>query len=110
MGLVSEYLHDLVAAQLQEPRVVVWFDPEGHYRAFLDELALSETTVAVYEGSFFALRREIDPLLRADTPPRLLVYVPLAEEATDHALIELTAAGVALAPGAQDPACNTRLA
>ena len=34
------------------------------------------------------------PLLEGEEPPRLVVYVPLAEDETEDALIELTAAGV----------------
>jgi hypothetical protein len=42
-------------------------------------------------------------------PPRLVVYVPMDQAATDHALIELEAAGVVIQPGQQPLARNTRL-
>jgi hypothetical protein len=99
----------LIAAQVRERRLVVWFDPEAHYAAFVRDLALPNTRIEVYAGSFFALRHAIDPLLRDDRLPRLLVYVPQAEAATAHALIELTAAGAVLAPDAHDAACKTGL-
>jgi hypothetical protein len=39
----------------------------------------------------------------------LIVYVPMDQGRTDHALIELEAAGVVMQPGQQPPARNTRL-
>ena len=42
-------------------------------------------------------------------PPRLLVYVPMDQGETDHALAELEAAGVVVQPGQQPPSRNTRL-
>src|SRR5205814_10614956 len=70
---------------------------------------LPETNIARYDGSFFQLRREIDPILNGQAPPRLVVYVPMNQGETDHALIELEAAGVVVQPGQQPPNRNTRL-
>lgn len=109
MGIVSDYLQDLIARQVEERGVVVWYDPEGHYRAFAQSLALPNTTIARYEGSFFALRQQVDALLEQDEPPCLVVYVPLAEEDTQHALVELSVAGVVLKPGHPARPRNTRL-
>jgi hypothetical protein len=66
-------------------------------------------TIARYTDSFFALRREVDPLLDGEEPPRLVVYAPLSEVATQDALIELTAVGVVLKPDQQPWQRNTRL-
>ncbi len=71
MGIVSEYLRDLVAAQIQEHGLVVWFDPEGHYQEFAAGLRLPGVAVARYEGSFFALRHAISLLLDGERPGRL---------------------------------------
>lgn len=109
MGIVSAYLRDLVARQVNEKGVVVWFDPEGHYQKFAQTLAMPDTTIARYEGSFFALRHQVDALLEQDESPRLVIYVPLAEEETQHALVELSAAGVVLKPGHAARTRNTRL-
>ena len=45
-----------------------------------------------------------------EEPPRLVVYVQMAQEQTHHALIELEAAGVVMQPSQQPPMRNTRLA
>ncbi len=109
MGIVSDYLRDLIIRQVSEKGIVVWFDPEGHYQQFTRTLAIPDTTIACYEGSFFALRYQADALLEGETPPHLVVYVPLPEEDTQHALIELSAAGVVLKPGHAARPRNTRL-
>ncbi|HEU4782647.1 MAG TPA: PglZ domain-containing protein [Ktedonobacterales bacterium] len=109
MGIVSDYVLQLIAKQVDERRLVVWFDPEPDYADFIAALALPDTTIARYDGSFFQLRHDISPLLDGEEPPRLVVYAPLAEEATEDALIELTAAGVVLKPGQQPWQRNTRL-
>jgi len=109
MGIVSDYLRDLIIRQVSEKGIVVWFDPEGHYQQFTRTLVIPDTTIACYEGSFFALRYQADALLEGETPPHLVVYVPLPEEDTQHALIELSAAGVVLKPGHAARPRNTRL-
>jgi len=109
MGVVSDHLRDLIVAQVHEHSLVVWFDPEGQYQAFAAGLELPNTTVARYEGSFFALRHAIGPLLDGERPPRLVVYVgSLTEVETQGALAELTAPGVVMAPGQNPPEANTR--
>ena len=112
MGAVSEHLVVLVKRQVDEHRLVVWFDPEADYAKFVSELNLPGMVIEAYNGSFFELRHRLEPLLGAavDTPPRLLVYVPLSEEATHNALIELTEPGVVLRPGSHSRNRNTRLA
>src|SRR5271157_4073242 len=46
---------------------------------------------------------------RQDEPGRRFQYVPMDQGETDHALIELEAAGVVIQPGQQPPNRNTRL-
>src|SRR5262249_25399238 len=98
-----------IAKQVEDHGLVVWYDPEGHYREVSRALTLDRATVACYEDSFFALRHRIDHLLNDLDPPRLLVYVPLERTSCHNALIELEAAGVVVQPGQQPPARNTRL-
>jgi hypothetical protein len=107
--IVTQHVRDLLARQVQDHSLVVWYDPEGHYRTVAAGLALPNTTVAQYDGSFLRLRRQIDSLLEDLDPPRLVIYVPIDQAHTDHALIELEAAGVVMQPGQQPPARNTRL-
>ena len=111
-GIVTRHLISLIAKQVADHGLVVWYDPDGVYADAVGALELPDTTVLRYEGSFFDLRWRIDQqkLMDGEEPPRLVVYVPLAQDKTDHALIELEAAGVVMQPGQQPPARNTRLA
>ena len=109
MGPVSIYLRELVAKQVREHGIVVWYDPEKHYGEFVKDLAIPDTTVARYCGSFFELRREVEPLIGGLQRPRLIVYVPMEQADAHHALAELEVAGAVLRPGQQPPSRNTRL-
>ena len=110
MAVVTEYLFQLIAKQVEDRGLVVWYDPEQAFVSAAAELAIPKTTVARYDGSFFRLRNEIDHLMNGDLPPRLVVYVPEERRSTNNALVELEAAGVVMQPGQQPPNRNTRLA
>jgi hypothetical protein len=109
MAVVTEALIQMLAKQVDEKGLVVWYDPERAYYSAAAELSLPNTTVARYDSSFLKLRKEIDHLLNDGQPPRLLVYVPIERTETNSALIELDCAGVIMQPRQQPPACNTRL-
>ena len=110
MGIVTEHLRQLIAKQVNDYSLVVWYDPERYYADVACNLALPDATVECYDGSFFALRHKIEPLMGGYVPPRLVVYVPLEQASTQHALAELEAAGIVMMPGQQPPTRNTRLA
>jgi hypothetical protein len=109
MPVVTECLVQLIAKQVDEKGLVVWYDPEQAYGTAAAELHLPNTTVARYDGSFLKLREEIDHLLNEGQAPRLVVYVPMERIESNSALIELDCAGVIMQPRQQPPACNTRL-
>lgn len=109
MGIVTDYLANLIARQVDESGLVIWYDPDGHYQTFAQNLVLPRTTVACYPGSFFALRHQVEPFIGGLEPPRMVVYVPLDQVKTHNALIELEAAGVVMKPGHSSIKRNTRL-
>lgn len=109
-GPVTQHLIQLIARQVDDRGLVVWYDPAADYNALAERLEIPGATVARYEGSFLKLRREIDSLLDGLEPPRLVVYVPKEQAAACHALVELEVAGVVMQPGQQPFTCNTRLA
>jgi hypothetical protein len=55
MAVVTESLVQLIAKQVDEKGLVVWYDPEHAYAAAAAELSLPNTTVARYDGSFLKL-------------------------------------------------------
>ena len=108
MGLVSEYVRNLVAKQVEDHGVVVWYDPDKHYEHLASNLSLANTTVLRYDGSYFALRHKVEPLIAGLDAPRLVVYLPIDQAKTHHAMVELETAGVVVAPG-EHATRNTRL-
>ena len=109
MPVVTDALVQLIAKQVNDKGLVVWYDPEKAYCGAASELQIPNTTVAQYDGSFLKLRKEIDHLLNDGQAPRLVVYVPMERTETNSALIELDCAGVIMQPRQQPPSCNTRL-
>jgi hypothetical protein len=79
MGIVSAHLVGLIAKQVEERSLVVWYDPGADYKAVVEHLEIPGTTIARYDGSFLKLRREIDPLLNDLEPPKLVVYIPVEQ-------------------------------
>ncbi|GAB4403018.1 MAG: PglZ domain-containing protein [Anaerolineales bacterium] len=116
MGLVTDWIIGLISRHVESSGTVVWYDPERAYTALAEGLSpeqVADARVLCYrpERGFIALRREIEPLWGdALTPPRLVVYVPLAKQETHNALIEFEVAGVVLLPGQQPREQNTALA
>jgi len=107
---VTDYLSNLIAKQVEDHGLVVWYDPEHAYTAAVASMNWPATTMVRYDGSFFQLRQAIDHLLNGQQPPRMIVYVPAERANTHAALVELEAAGVIMQPGQQPPNRNTRLA
>lgn len=120
MGKVTEELIGLIAKQVEDRGIVVWYDPEEAYGEVAAGFSLPETTVLRYSDGFFELRHRIDPFLEcvedsgklradAEVPPRLVVYVPKDRLTIQYALVEVEAAGVVMEPGANPWQRNTRL-
>ena len=53
-GVVTTYLNNLIARQVEDHRLVVWYDPEQAYTTAAAALQLPHTTLACYNGSFSA--------------------------------------------------------
>src|SRR5688572_24109179 len=90
-------LRDHLAAELNKKvsqrGVVVWQDTDGEYSDVAEALCPPGTRFAAYDGSWYALRRDVESLLAADTPPKLVVYASAAPPGDDP-LEEVRAVGV----------------
>lgn len=109
MGVITETLTKLIAGYVRDHGLVLWFDPERHYESIASKLDAGQERVAAFRGSYYQLRREVEPFLRGLEPPKLLLYLPVAWEDAQGPLAELLALGVDLRPGAAGNR-NTRLA
>lgn len=89
MNPLPHYLHLQLEDELRSRRVVVWYDRDREFAQFVSGLehkpagALAQVSIgrlqsnlAVYDGSFFALRLEIEPLVETAKPEPLLIYIP----------------------------------
>lgn len=116
MALATEALLNLLHKQVEDHSTVVWFDPEKSYLDLartLEPDAVAGAAVHRYdpERGFVWLRRQLEPLWEKRTdPPRLVIYVPLAQAETHDALVEFEVAGAVVRPGQQPPEQNTALA
>jgi hypothetical protein len=111
MGLVTDYLVKLIESQVDEKGIVVWSDSAHTYDSLAANLSLPNTLVVRFDGSYLALRRQVDGLLNdmaSDSPPRLVIYVPNDLASAQHALDEFVSAGVVMQPGEPAPR-NTNL-
>jgi hypothetical protein len=88
---LHQHIASMLDRLLRERRVVVFYDLREEFRPFLDELDVVGTGlgglprvciedtlahVARFEGSFFALKASVEPILAAQRPEPVLVYVP----------------------------------
>lgn len=116
MALVTETLLDLLRRQIETHGTVVWYDPGHAYLDLAPSLAPEQVAGAAVhryepERGFLWLRRQLEPAwAERSTPPRLLIYAPLAQAEAYQALIEFEVAGVVVQPGQQPPERNTALA
>ena len=110
---MSHELHNYLAQQLdkalRENRVVVFYDARSEFEPFMAELEevgpgigdLPRTSVgdtlahmARFDGSFFALKASIEPLVSADKPEAFLIYVPgKSRDRASSVLMEVERAG-----------------
>lgn len=93
MTVLREHLAGELAGKLQRHGIVIWDDWEQSYGAALGEITPDGTSVARFDGSWFALRREIEAQLAGSTPPNLLVYLSAPAPEPDP-LEELRAVGL----------------
>ena len=109
MGVITEAIEKLIGEHVRERGLVLWVDPERHYEAVARSLHCGQERLLTFDGSYYKLRLEAEPLLRGLDAPKLLVYLPVDPMQAEEPLAEMLALGVELRPGGAGN-CNTRLA
>ncbi len=89
---MRDHLAVELAKKVSQKGVVVWQDSEREYADVAASLCLPEARFVAYQGSWYALRREVEPLLAGDNPPKLVIYASARAPGEDP-LEELRAAG-----------------
>ncbi len=76
MSALREELATELAAKVDRHGVVVWDDPEAAYAAVVDEVVPAGVAVHRFDGSWFELRRRLEPSMTGSEPPTIVAYVP----------------------------------
>ena len=104
---LHDYVADQLAGRLVERRIVVWYDPRSEFESFIGELNVGndvsaptptvasgvEVAVARFDGSMYALRALVEPLVAGDDPEPLLIYLAGVERDLESPLMELETGG-----------------
>lgn len=110
--LLYDYLAAQLGAKVDERGVVVWYDPRREFEEFVAELGASDETdglsevaiggggarLARFDGSVYALRMLVEPLVGGDEPSPVVIYLAGVERSDDSPLMELELAGTRWAP------------
>lgn len=109
-GAVSNALRRRLRAAVEAHGLVVWFDPDGRYAAFVAEAGdeVEGAPLLRYAGSYIALRRAIEPYIALESEAgvwqeragQVIAYVPAAPDQINDALCDALACGRAFAPKA----------
>ena len=114
---LCEHLSDLLKKRL----VVVFYDPRREFWPFFDrELVLEDSEslprvtlcgckpfLARFDGAFFGLRNAVEPIIAADKPEPVLLYLPgVARDRAGSVLMELELAGTCYEPQLKRLALN----
>jgi hypothetical protein len=89
---MRERLAAELARKVSQKGLVVWQDSQGEYTEIASSLCPSGARFVTYDGSWYALRRAVEPFLAGDAPPKIVIYVP-ARPPEEDPLEELRAAG-----------------
>ena len=107
------YIAGQLASQLKQRRIVVWYDARTEFEPFVAELlhgaggndpvvvdvAGTSATVVVAEGSLYAARLRIEPVVGTDDPTPTVLYVPGVKRSHHGSvLMELETAGTRWEP------------
>jgi hypothetical protein len=112
MNPFPAYLHSQLEEKLKNRRVAVWYDAAREFEAFvaaLDrnedgelpdvKLGTTDARLAVFQGSYFALRLQVEPLVSVNRPQPLLIYLPgERRDPKGSVLMELEKAGTTYEP------------
>ena len=109
MHPLHDYLAKQVGEKLKAKPILVWYDARQEFQPFIEEIrggppAPGEVTnvglggtrvrLAEYSGSYFELRAMVEPLVSADDPDPLIIYLSGVEhDRRGSVLMELEKAG-----------------
>ena len=99
MTAMRDHLAAELARKVSQKGLVVWQDSEREYVDVAESLCPPGARFVAYEGSWYALRRAVEPFLAGDAPPKMVIYAS-ARAPEEDPLEELRAAGRCVHPPA----------
>jgi hypothetical protein len=109
MHPLHDYIAKLLADRLNARKIVVWYDHQGEFAPFINEVRGGPQTspqpvpvsvggvtawVLEYAGSMFEVRTAVEPYVSGDTPDVVVLYLPgCVRDADGSVLMELEEAG-----------------
>ncbi|MCC7076802.1 MAG: PglZ domain-containing protein [Acidimicrobiia bacterium] len=91
MSALRDTLAVELAKKVTQHRLVLWQDTDGEYVDVAAEICPPQAAFEPYGGSWYELRSRVEPLLAAEEPPCMVVYVPVRAP-EDDPLLELRVA------------------
>jgi hypothetical protein len=95
VSVLRERLTAQLQAKVQRHGVVIWSDPQGVYREVAADVAPAEVDFEPFDGSWYELRRRVEPVLAA-SEPRAVIYLDV-DAPNDDPLEELRQTGTRFA-------------
>ncbi len=83
MSALRDHLADELTKRVSQRSLVMWQDDAREYADVAASLCPDGAMFAAFDGSWYALRREVEGLLAGDEPPRLVIYAPASAPAED---------------------------
>ncbi len=108
MNPFQKYITRQLTDKLKKRTIVVWYDYTGDFSPYIDALPKNDTetaianaqidklevNLAIFDGSFFKLRADVEPFVNMDQPDPMLIYLPKTErDRRGSVLMELEKAG-----------------
>lgn len=121
MHAFHDYLCEHLEELLKRRFVVVFYDPRSEFKPFFDReleaqagavlpiVTIGDHTASLarYAGSFFGLRAAVEPIVGADKPEPVILYLPgIARDRTNSVLMELEKGGSCYEPQLKRLALN----
>ena len=83
MTEMRDYLRRQLERKVNRHGLVIWEDPEREYTGVWSSVVPAGVRGETFDGSWYDLRRNIEAMVAADTPPQLIVYVPASAPRED---------------------------
>ena len=83
MTEMRDHLRRQLERKVNRHGLVIWEDPEREYAGVWSSVVPAGVRGEAFDGSWYDLRRNIEAMVAADTPPQLVLYLPASAPSED---------------------------